>query len=184
MGEQSEDLAKHIDDQRNRLSENIDELEQKAKDAVDKAKDALDWRVQMEERPGTMLGLAFGAGILLSAILGGPRRRGPSWKSSQNRKSSKANGSTVNSLWDTERSTASSPFRQTLEATQQPDQSFREGNAASHTWDNIKGALLGVAVSKCEGFLEDLLPGITEEYHKADARNRSHDATPSTRTVH
>ncbi len=32
-------------------------------------------RVQVERRPLTMLGIAFGCGILLSILVGGPRRR-------------------------------------------------------------------------------------------------------------
>lgn len=146
MGEQSEDLSRYIEDRRTRLNANIGELERKAKDV-------LDWRVQVEQRPGTMLGLAFGAGILLSAILGGagrsPRRK-PASRSDSHRVSTQETGRSY--------------------AQRTPDAASQE-NAVSHAWDNMKGALVGVAVTKCESFLEELLPGITDQYHKAEARN-------------
>ena len=148
MGEQSNDLERHIEDRRNRLNENISELERKAKDA-------LDWRVQVEQRPGTMIGLAFGAGILLSAVLGGTR-------SSTSRKATTTRDARGASVPQTERSTAQSML----------DTAY-EGSALARAWDNITGAVLGVAVSKVESLLEDLLPGIADQYHKAEARNKA-----------
>jgi hypothetical protein len=158
MGEESEDLARHIENRRNRLNDNIGELERKAKDA-------LDWRVQVERRPGTMLGLAFGAGILLSAILGGSG-------SSTRRKPVLSRGSHGTST----RESVPSSFQSSPEPVA-PEK------AMAHAWDNIKGALVGVAVTKCENFLEDLLPGITEQYHKAEARNSSTGLVSPSKTV-
>src|ERR1039457_4370277 len=37
-------------------------------------KRAVDWRVQFEERPMSMIGLAFGGGVLLSTLIGGRSR--------------------------------------------------------------------------------------------------------------
>ncbi len=68
MGDNTREIERHINERRSRLSQDINELEQKAQDV-------LDWRLQMERHPGTMLGLAFGAGILISAVLSGPGRR-------------------------------------------------------------------------------------------------------------
>ena len=48
------------------LSDNIGELQ-------DRIKGTFDWRTQVNERPGTMLALAFGGGIILSALI--PRGR-------------------------------------------------------------------------------------------------------------
>ena len=67
MGEQSDQIEGHIRDQRNELGEHINELQEKVKRAVD-------WRVQFEERPMTMIGLAFGGGVLLSTLIGGRSR--------------------------------------------------------------------------------------------------------------
>ena len=62
MAESSDELERHIQEIRHDLRDNFGELE-------DKVKSAVDWRAQFEERPGTMLALAFGGGILLSALL-------------------------------------------------------------------------------------------------------------------
>ena len=156
MGEQSNDLERHIEDRRKRLNNNLCELERKAKDA-------LDWRVQVEQRPGTMIGLAFGAGILLSAVLGGTG-------SSTRRKTTSTKDARGASVPQTERSTAQS----------MPDLASGE-NALAHAWDNITGALLGVAVTKVESLLEDLLPGIADQYHKAEARNKANGSVASER---
>jgi hypothetical protein len=71
MGEASDQIERHIQETRNDLSENLSELEEKVKTAVD-------WRAQFEERPMTMMALAFGGGLLLSAVL-------PSARSSRRR---------------------------------------------------------------------------------------------------
>jgi hypothetical protein len=62
MDETSDQIERHIQETRNDLGDNFNELEEKVKTAVD-------WRAQFEERPGTMIALAFGGGVLLSALL-------------------------------------------------------------------------------------------------------------------
>jgi hypothetical protein len=61
MGETSDQIERHIQETRNDLSNNFNELEEKVKTVVD-------WRAQFEERPGMMLGLAFGE-VSCSALL-------------------------------------------------------------------------------------------------------------------
>jgi len=50
------------------LGENLGTLERKVKDATD-------WRKQFQDRPFSVMGVAFGAGLILAAIIGGGRRR-------------------------------------------------------------------------------------------------------------
>jgi len=64
MGETPDQIERHIYEKRSELGENINELQQKVKTAVD-------WRAQFDQRPMTMLGLAFGGGLLLSMFFGG-----------------------------------------------------------------------------------------------------------------
>src|SRR5580700_10783869 len=61
MGETTNQIEWEIAQKRSELSHNLIELKKKAKSAVD-------WRSQVEERPGTMLAVAFGGGIVLSAL--------------------------------------------------------------------------------------------------------------------
>src|ERR1700676_1030345 len=72
MGERPDQIERHIYETRNELGENINELQEKVKTAVD-------WRAQFDQRPMLMIGLAFGGGLLLSALLTG---RGNSRRSS------------------------------------------------------------------------------------------------------
>jgi hypothetical protein len=73
MGERADQIEQQIHQTRNELSENFNELEEKVKNAFD-------WRTQFEERPITMMAVAFGGGALLSALL-------PSRSSRRNRRS-------------------------------------------------------------------------------------------------
>src|ERR1700686_2183210 len=93
MGEKSNQIERHIQQTRNDLSDHFGELEAKVKMAVD-------WRAQCEQRPGTMMALAFGGGVLLSALL-------PSGRSSRRRSSggrwtapSDGNASVALQTWD------------------------------------------------------------------------------------
>jgi len=62
MGEKAERIERHIEQQRSEVRDNMLELKQKVRRSFD-------WRAQVDERPLTMVGLAFGGGFLLSAIL-------------------------------------------------------------------------------------------------------------------
>ena len=66
MGDTSDQIERHIQETRDDLHDNFNELEEKVRTAVD-------WRAQFEERSMTMMALAFGGGMLLSALL--PSRR-------------------------------------------------------------------------------------------------------------
>ena len=66
MGDKADQIERHIDYQRRELRDNIAELKQKAAQTFD-------WRSQCEARPLTMIGIAFGGGVLLSGLL--DRRR-------------------------------------------------------------------------------------------------------------
>ena len=61
MGETTNQIEWEIAQKRSELSDNLIELKHRAKAAVD-------WRSQVEERPGTMLAVAFAGGIALSAL--------------------------------------------------------------------------------------------------------------------
>jgi hypothetical protein len=68
MGETSYQIERHINEKRDNLGDNLDELEEKVRNAMD-------WRAQVQTRPGMMIALAFTGGVLLSAVLPGSSRR-------------------------------------------------------------------------------------------------------------
>jgi hypothetical protein len=67
MAEKPDQIEKHIASTRSELGSHLQELE-------DKVKQAADWKTYYERSPMTMLGLAFGGGVMLAGLLGGGRR--------------------------------------------------------------------------------------------------------------
>jgi len=64
MGSTTNQITSHIENTREDLGSNIRELE-------DKVKSVTDWRRQFDKNPMTMIGVAFGGGILLGAMMHG-----------------------------------------------------------------------------------------------------------------
>jgi hypothetical protein len=62
MGEKTDRIERYIQQQRRDCQDNVIELKQKVRRSVD-------WRSHVEERPLTMVGIAFGGGVLLSTLL-------------------------------------------------------------------------------------------------------------------
>lgn len=142
MGETTGQIERHIQETRNDLGENFNELQQKVKSAMD-------WRVQFEQRPGTSLALAFGGGLLLSALL-------PTRHSSRGISHPRP----VNALPDRDATVSGGQSQSPLN---------RNSSEQLQTWDALKGALLGVAATKLTTFIDDLLPGFKQEFSKAKA---------------
>ena len=139
MGETSNEIERHIQATREDLSDNFLELE-------DKVKAAVDWRAQFEARPGTLMTLAFGGGILLSALL-------PSRRASRRRFS--------------DSSLLVTPDRSVSARAHNTNRIIVDGaNETGETWNAVKGALLGVATTKLSGFIEELIPGFQQEFTK------------------
>jgi hypothetical protein len=138
MGETSDQIERHIQETRNDLGDNFSELEVKVKTAVD-------WRAQFEERPGTMLALAFGGGIILSALL-------PSGRGSR---------STHDQGWQP------APNRDLTPSLQSAAPPAGKPNEIRQTVEALTGALAGVAVNRVRRFIDSLLPGFEREFSNA-----------------
>ena len=146
MGETPDQIERHIYEKRSELGENIHELQHKVKNAVD-------WRAQFDERPWTMIGLAFGGGLLASILIGGARN---SYGTSRSRDRWKP---------ESQRSIDSDDV-----TTRQRD------SAANATWENIRGAALAVLGTRLGSLLEGVLPGFQDQYRK---RQREQSSTTS-----
>ena len=82
MGQTTSEIEAHIEHTREDLGSNLHELERKVKSVTD-------WKQQFQTKPMTMLGVAFGGGVLLATMLGGRKhRRGERSFSSRMRKNS------------------------------------------------------------------------------------------------
>jgi hypothetical protein len=140
MGERTDQIERQIAQTRSELSDNVGELQ-------DKVKSAVDWRKQFEEHPGTLLAVAFGGGVVLSAILPSPHSR------ATNRNAAPQDSAT-------------NELAPSNSVTNKP-------NDLRRSMDAFTGALLGVAVNKASGFLDSLLPGFHQEFNKAkDKKSR------------
>ena len=139
MGETTNQIESEIAQKRNELSDNLIELKQRAKAAVD-------WRSQVEERPGTMLAVAFGGGIILSALFSA--LRGPAKVYAQ-----RPSGNAVE--YD-------SPISKTS-----PRSPSKLATSTRNNLDALGGALLGVVATRTTGILEGILPGFQREFERA-----------------
>jgi hypothetical protein len=139
MGERTEQIEREIAQERDSLGRNLNELERRVKSAGD-------WRVQFDRHPMAMMGLAFGGGLILSAVLGereeSGRRR--DWNEAR---------------WRAQRA------ERALEPERRRSQ--------RRSWYNMKLALVGVATDRVRNFMEELVPGFREHYRRAEAQNRS-----------
>jgi len=139
MGETTNQIAWGIAQKRSELSDNLIELKQRARAAVD-------WRSQVEERPGTMLAVAFAGGIICSALFNA--LRGPA------------------------RVYAERPSRDTVEydkpisktSAQTPS---RVATTARKNLDALGGALLGIVATRTTSILDGILPGFQREFERA-----------------
>ena len=139
MGKTTNQIEWEIAQKRNELSDNLIELKQRAKAAVD-------WRSQVEQRPGTMLAVAFGGGIILSALFSA--LRGPAKVHAQ-----RPSGNAVD--YD-------SPIAKT--SARSPSQL---ATATRKNLDALGGALLGVVATRTTSILEGILPGFQREFERA-----------------
>jgi hypothetical protein len=67
MGQTTDQIETHIEQKREDLSSNLEELEQRVKSVTD-------WRDQFKKNPMTMIGIALGGGVLLATMISGNKR--------------------------------------------------------------------------------------------------------------
>jgi hypothetical protein len=139
MGQTADQIELEIAQKRTALGDNLVELSQKAKAAVD-------WRSQVEERPGTMLAIAFGGGIVLSALFSA--LRGPAKVYAE---------SPSDNLVDNDPPSNKTSTRSTNRPT----------SATRKNLDALGGALLGMVATRTSGILEEILPGFRSEFERA-----------------
>ena len=137
MGQTTHQIEAHIENTRENLGSNLHELESKVRAVTD-------WKQQFQQRPMTMLGVAFGGGILLATLLGGRRRSGR------------------------ERGYSSRAGR----SESHQESAYRKHEALG-TWDNIKGALIGVAATRFKDFVGDVVPDFHEQFRRTQEKAKA-----------
>ncbi len=134
MGETTNKIETHIENTRDILGSNLQELEEKVKSVTD-------WREQFQKNPMTMIGVAFGGGVLMASMLGGRKRHRYTGTTSSEGHSNTPHAGTDH-------------------------QKYR----ALETWDNIKGALIGVAASRFKDFIGEVVPGFQEQFQATESQ--------------
>ncbi len=146
MGQTTNEIENYIETQRDDLGSNIHALKEKLKSVTD-------WRQQYEARPFTVLGLAFGGGILLATALAARSNRGRSagaYQAGESHVGSAAIGG----------------------------EHTRTAHKTLETWEKIKEALIGVAATRLKDWAEQVVPGFNSHYERAEARyRRGHSPT-------
>jgi len=148
MGQTTHQIEAHIADTREKLGNNVRELEQKVKAVTD-------WKQYVQKSPMTMLGVAFGGGIFLATMLGRPKTH----RLGEQRDLYSAPGVSEEHPGDND------PKDKALE-----------------TWNNIKGALIGVAATRFKEFIGEVVPGFQEQFARSE-ENVKNDVETATQTL-
>lgn len=162
MAEDPATIESEIRSTRQRLGSNLQELETRVRDATD-------WRVQFERHTGAFIGAAFGAGVLLSLLVG--RRR--SARDARSRNYSRTYDSSDYSVPD-------SPPRDYVAAGTGALSQVR--STAGEVWDRIKGGLVTAAGAQIHHLLGELIPGFSDR--RRQATEYTDDAAERAAQVH
>lgn len=141
MGQTASQIEDHIDNKREDLGSNLRELE-------DRVKSVTDWHRQFKSRPMVFLGLAFGGGAVLASIVRRPSDRRRNLNSGIE---SRTNWAGANS--------------------RTPRPPSRAMEKATEAWQNLQGALVGIAATKVKDYADGIIPGFSEQYRQAEAGN-------------
>jgi ElaB/YqjD/DUF883 family membrane-anchored ribosome-binding protein len=198
MGEATDPIRRDIERERHELEDNLEGIEakvqqtanqmqdrvedvqhqvqDKVEDVQEKFRDATDWRTQFNKRPMVGLLVAFGGGALLGSMLGGDDK---------DRDRSGYRGGQYS-------------YQPQYQTSQYQGYSGSDGGMhvgkqhMSSTFDNVKGALMGVAAAQLKNVLSDAVPGFADEYRQVESekgtgsssaqssRSRSYDSKTST----
>jgi hypothetical protein len=159
MGSQKSELKERIALERNELSNSLNELEMRAKAVTD-------WRARFASHPGAMLAVAFGGGLLLSGVLSGTGR---------------SNGHAVDEAeYDEDEDVDEDDDAEFEDDPEDYDDSYapeivhstRRRRRTSRLWDEISGAVMGLAAAKAIGLLDGIVPGLQAEMDDQRGRRR------------
>jgi len=149
MGETKDQIENQIEDAREDLGSNLQELERKVKSVTD-------WKYYYAKSPMTIIGVAFGAGVLLAAMSAKksprPLRRFANPRNSQSRELMSGGE--------------------------------RQKSKAMETWENLKGALVAVAATHVKDFVGEIVPGFRDHYDRPQRENQSLGTPPPINPQH
>jgi hypothetical protein len=159
MDERPDKIMSHIESERNRLGQNLNELETRVRDTTD-------WRTQFNRHPYVGIGIALGGGLLLgSAMLGSSHRP---------RSSSREITPSPGEDWSPQPEyTRRQPYSASSIGTSSSSAFDAQKHKGWSTFDNIKGALFALAATKAKDYLDEILPGFREHYDETGRQTSS-----------
>jgi hypothetical protein len=125
------------------IAETRTDLGSNLQELEQKVKSVTDWKQHFQKNPMPLLGVAFGGGALVGTMLGGGKSRRRERRFSN--------------------PTNSEPRRVT----------DRQKHEALETWDNIKGALIGVAAMCFKDFIGEVVPGFHEQFQRMEEKTKA-----------
>jgi hypothetical protein len=164
MDEKPNEIMNHIEEQRDQLGRNLNELESRVRRTAD-------WRAQFDRNPMLMMGVALGGGLLLGSIVGSSRKTGTntSWSSSPRNYSS---SSGVSSSASYTPASATPNYAYSSPALQE------HRRKTNDTLEMIKAALIGFGTAKVKEFMSEALPGFHQHLEDAQRKHSSSNSEP------
>ena len=108
-----------------------------------KVKSVTDWKQHFQTNPMTMLGVAFGGGIC--------------WRR----------------CWADARTGGVAGFHTSRPGSEPHAGTDHQKHKALETWDNIKGALIGVAATRFKDFVGEVVPGFHEQFQRTEEKAKT-----------
>ncbi|RPI28264.1 MAG: hypothetical protein EHM61_05755 [Acidobacteria bacterium] len=165
MGQRSDEIKKHIDNQRSELSENLEQLEERVKSTTD-------WRAQVERRPMTALGIAFGGGLLLGAMIPTGGRSRSKYTGSSASRSYTAQGLTGQGYSGSSEGTTGSYLEQQSRRTPKNTATSRELHKTWSMLDTVRASLIAFGATKLKDYLSQAIPGFGDHYQRTEEEQR------------
>jgi hypothetical protein len=139
--QETDKIKGHIDTQRGKLEQDLQEIERRVTKAAD-------WREWFDRNPLGMIGAAAAGGFVLSMLI--------------RRSSESSHGSRYEEVDSSSNLTGARQSRSSSKTSSQM-------NRMADTLDNTVAALLGVASKKVRDFVADVVPNFREEYREVEA---------------
>ena len=151
MAQKPNEIREHIDAERARLGDDLDEIGNRMKDAVD-------WRTWYRNHTVAMLGAAVAGGFFLSMAVGRRSSNG------------RAPSTDAEGLLSGESDWRSKPKREQL-PSEMSSRISHHMSRLTDILDNTVGAFLGVASNKLQDYVSRTVPGF-KEYYSEEERTR------------
>jgi hypothetical protein len=163
VGQRSDEIKRHIDEQRSELGENLERLEERVKSTAD-------WRTHFDRRPMMALGVAFGTGLLLSTMLprGSRGRSSDRYSGYGTTTAAMTGGAYSGATGGTTGTSAESSGRQRKSSAMS-----RELRKAWGMIDNVRASLIALGASRVKEYLSSAIPGFDEHYRKTEEERTS-----------